>query len=71
MSATLTTPTLPLLRPQGHDRPRPRGLTLEQRLEGAWEGLRSGGAAECPLCRAPMRRHGNHALCSGCGSRLS
>jgi len=71
MSATLTTPTHPFLRGEAQDRPRPGRPTLEQRLQGAWEALRSDGAADCPVCRAPMGRAGNGGECTGCGSRLS
>lgn len=41
--------------------------TLEQRLEGVWEGLRAAGVADCPVCGARMERSG----CRGCGSVLS
>lgn len=43
-------------------------LTLEQRLDGVWEGLTAGGRAVCPVCTADMGRTG---ICSGCGSRLA
>lgn len=52
--------------------PRPDGggrLTLEQRLDSVWEGLRAGGAAECPVCRGRMEGFGP-ARCAGCGSEL-
>jgi len=72
MSATLSTPGLPFLRPAAEGRPRPRRLTLEQRLEGTWEGLRSAGHAACPLCRMPMQRGADGGgRCSGCGAQLS
>ena len=47
-------------------------LTLEQRLDGVWEGLRSDGAAECPLCRGPMTQAAREvaATCADCGSSL-
>ena len=47
-------------------------LTLEQRLDGVWEGLRAGGAAECPLCRGPMTQAAREvaATCADCGSSL-
>jgi len=50
---------------------RPGGgrLTLEQRLDSVWEGLRAGGAAECPVCRGRMEGFGP-ARCTGCGSEL-
>jgi hypothetical protein len=71
MSATLTAPGMPFLDPAAEGRSRPHGLTLEQRLEGTWEGLRSGGPAACPLCRAPMQRAADGSgHCSDCGARL-
>jgi hypothetical protein len=42
-------------------------LTLEQRLDSVWEGLRAGGAAECPVCHRQMESQS----CAGCGSRIS
>jgi hypothetical protein len=72
MSATLTTPALPFVRTEAEDRPRPGGLTLEQRLEGSWQDLRLRGIASCPLCEAPMERAADGAgECSGCGTKLS
>ena len=48
-------------------------LTLEQRLDGVWEGLRADGVAECPVCRAQMHAAAGGAAgrCGGCGSTLS
>ncbi|MEJ7751030.1 MAG: hypothetical protein WKF32_06240 [Thermoleophilaceae bacterium] len=48
------------------------GLTLEQRLDGVWEGLCADGAAECPLCRGRMARAAGEgcATCADCGSSL-
>jgi hypothetical protein len=47
-------------------------LTLEQRLDGVWEGLHAAGAAECPVCGARMEAtSGGGGLCGGCGSTLS
>jgi hypothetical protein len=43
-------------------------LTLEQRLDGVWEGLRAAGVAECPICAGRMDAAGR---CGGCGSTLS
>jgi len=47
-------------------------LTLEQKLDGVWEGLRAGGAAECPLCRGPMAGVTAEAgaRCGDCGTSL-
>ena len=44
-------------------------LTLEQRLDSVWEGLRAGGAAECPVCGGRMAGL-EHARCNTCGSEL-
>ena len=46
-------------------------LTLEQRLDRVWEGLRAAGAAECPLCGGCMQAAAGHARCSACGSTLT
>ena len=47
-------------------------LTLEQRLEGVWEGLHAAGVADCPICDARMEGTGDAAArCGGCGSVLS
>ncbi|MEX1140827.1 MAG: hypothetical protein WD993_03375 [Thermoleophilaceae bacterium] len=51
---------------------RPGGggrLTLEQRLDSVWEGLRADGAAECPVCHGRMQGMGP-ARCASCGSEL-
>ena len=56
------------------DRIRPaggRGLTLEERLEGALRAAQSEGHAECPVCRAGMRSEGAAARCTSCGSTLA
>jgi len=45
-------------------------LTLEQRLDSVWEGLRADGAAECPVCHGRMEGPGP-ARCHDCGSTLS
>ena len=44
-------------------------LTLEQRLDSVWEGLRAGGVAECPVCRGRMEGSGP-GRCRDCGSEL-
>jgi hypothetical protein len=47
-------------------------LTLEQRLDGVWEGLHAAGVAECPVCGGRMEDAGEDAgRCTGCGSSLS
>jgi DnaJ-class molecular chaperone len=45
-------------------------LTLEQRLDGVWEGLRADGVAECPACHGRMEGPGP-ARCRDCGSELA
>ena len=46
-------------------------LTLEQRLDGVWEGLHAAGVADCPVCGSRMEGTGDGAAkCGGCGSRL-
>lgn len=45
-----------------------RGLTLEDRVLGAWEDLVAGGPAECPVCGGEMHAAGG---CQSCGSDLS
>jgi hypothetical protein len=44
-------------------------LTLEQRLDSVWEGLRTVGAAVCPVCDGRMEGSGP-ARCGDCGSEL-
>ena len=47
-------------------------LTLEQRLDGVWEGLRAAGVAECPLCGSRMDAVGDGVgRCGSCGTTLS
>jgi hypothetical protein len=47
-------------------------LTLEQRLDGVWEGLRAAGVAECPVCAHRMDAVGDGVgRCSECGTTLS
>ncbi len=47
-------------------------LTLEQRLDGVWEGLHAAGAADCPICGSRMEGTGDGTgHCGGCGSTLS
>ena len=42
--------------------------TLEQLLDGVWEGLHAAGVADCPVCGSGRMTHDG---CDGCGSRLS
>ena len=53
------------------DHPDGGRLTLEQRLNGVWEGLNAGGEARCLVCRGPMEWAGGARRCGGCRSRLS
>ena len=48
-------------------------LTLGQVLDGVWEGLHAGGAAECPVCRGSMgaTEVTGVARCGECGTALS
>ena len=55
---------------------RRHGPTLDDLIVGAWDGLRAGAPAECPVCATTMApRHSAGAgvvggRCSGCGSTL-
>ena len=47
-------------------------LTLEQRLDGVWEGLRAAGVADCPVCGSRMDAAGDAGgRCGSCGTTLS
>jgi hypothetical protein len=47
-------------------------LTLEQRLDGVWEGLHAAGVADCPVCGDRMEDTGDGSgRCGGCGSSLN
>jgi ribosomal protein L37AE/L43A len=47
-------------------------LTLEQRLDGVWEGLHAAGVADCPICGGRMEGTGDGAgRCGSCGSTLN
>jgi hypothetical protein len=47
-------------------------LTLEQRLDGVWEGLHAAGVADCPVCGHRMDAAGEGVgRCGGCGTTLS
>ena len=80
MSAVAAPPRLAQLplapeRGSGHERLRRSDggrLTLEQRLDGVWEGLHAAGAADCPVCGAQMQGVGEGvARCGGCGTTLA
>ena len=46
-------------------------LTLEQRLDSVWEGLRAAGVADCPVCGSRMDAADGGGHCGGCGTTLS
>jgi hypothetical protein len=47
-------------------------LTLEQRLDGVWEGLHAAGVADCPVCGGRMESSDDGAgHCGNCGTTLS
>jgi DnaJ-class molecular chaperone len=46
----------------------PRGVTLEDAVQGAWEELAAGRRAECPVCGGSMSMLEG---CESCGSELS
>jgi hypothetical protein len=50
------------------------GLTLDEAIVGAWEGLAAQAIVACPLCRGRLQpRSGDHAAggrCGGCGTTL-
>ena len=47
-------------------------LTLEQRLDGVWEGLHAAGVVDCPVCGKHMKGTDDGVgRCGGCGSTLS
>lgn len=54
------------------------GLTLDDLITGAWEGLAVRGTVTCPVCAGPMAARGPEheddapkGACLGCGSQLS
>ena len=57
---------LELLRPERSRCSDGGRLTLEQVLDGVWEGLHAAGVADCPVCGGEMLSSG----CRGCGSSL-
>lgn len=46
----------------------PGGVTLEERITGAWDELVGEGRTKCPVCRDTMTAARG---CDGCGSELS
>jgi hypothetical protein len=57
----------------GGDQVAARRPTLDELLVGAWEGLRSTAATDCPVCGGTMssrRGAGPAGGCEDCGSRL-
>jgi hypothetical protein len=72
MSTALLGSPLSLFAEMGRIRPAGgRGMTLEERLDGALRSAQADGMAECPVCRAQMRAERGVARCTGCGSTLS
>ncbi len=78
-AATLTTP---MERFPGQDggravTARGRGLTLDERIVGVWEGLHGGHPAACPVCGGTMTSspaagsRPEAARCSSCHAQLS
>jgi len=68
--ATRPLPVSPV-RPKRFRSEGARLRTLEQKLNGVWEGLRADGAAECPLCGGAMELRAGAGSCSRCGSTLT
>jgi hypothetical protein len=71
MATALLESPLHLFTPGQDVRSGGRRLTLEERLQGAWEGLRADGAVDCPVCRARMVAHEGTGCCGSCGTQLS
>lgn len=47
-------------------------LTLEQALDGVWEGLHAAGVADCPMCGGRMEETVEGVgRCGSCGSSIS
>jgi hypothetical protein len=51
------------------------GLTLDDAIVGAWEGLAAQVVVACPLCEGPLRPHAGSdtvgGRCGDCGTTLS
>jgi hypothetical protein len=69
-AATARQGTAVIERPQRGDRPRlfDDGVTLEDRILGAWEDLVVEGRAACPVCGGSMVADSG---CRDCGSELA
>jgi DnaJ-class molecular chaperone len=50
--------------------PRPRRMTLEERLAGALERTRVAGDAQCPVCSGTLERRVDGADCRDCGANI-
>jgi hypothetical protein len=51
--------------------PRPRRMTLEERLTSALERTRTAGSDECPVCTGTLEPVVDGAACRDCGARLT
>lgn len=71
MATALLESPLHLFTPGPVGRSGGRRLTLEERLQGAWEGLRADGVADCPVCRSRMVVRDGAGGCGSCGAQLS
>ena len=51
------------------------GLTLDEAIVGAWEGLAARATVACPLCGGALRprstEHGAGGRCGDCGTTLT
>ena len=71
MTAALLESTAELFSDAGcEQRPQCGCVTLEERLESAWCGVRAAGVAECPVCYGRLVRRAGEGECEGCGARL-
>jgi ribosomal protein S27AE len=46
------------------------GLTLDEAIVGAWEGLVARATVACPLCGGVLRPHAAGGRCGDCGTSL-
>jgi hypothetical protein len=51
--------------------PRPRRMTLEERLTEALERTRVAGEAQCPVCAGTLGPRPEGAGCRDCGASLT